>query len=187
MLAIYLRHRLFGWYFEFKLLAFIGPLLMLMAVVGAWRLRRFAAAALTGLGLVAASGAFLALHDLGSQLPPATVQLSDWARALPQGASIRLDVWPPGQLWVAYFLDSRPLCSQLPLLGTDYAHVPISRKANYIVTLRGQPHPRDANGPPLRLNDGYVLYRENPAVPGPSRCSIRRLDRIYSGAGYSRF
>jgi hypothetical protein len=187
LLAVYFRHRQFGWYFEFKLLAFIGPLLMLMAVVGAWRLRRFGAAALTALGLVAASGAFLTIHDLGYQLPPATVQLSGWARSLPQRASVRLDIPPGDQLWVAYFLDARPLCSRLPLLGTDYAHVPVSRKADYIVTLRGVPRPADAVGSWLRLNDGYVLWRESPSVPGPDQCSTRRLDRIYSGAGYSRF
>ena len=65
--------------------------------------------------------------------------------------------------------------------------MPASRKADYIVTLRGLPRPADALGPVLRLNDGYVLYRENPAVPGPSSCSTRRLDRIYTGKGYSRF
>ncbi len=187
LLAIYFRHRAFGWYFEFKLLAFIGPLLMLMAVIGASRLRRFGAVALAGLMLAAASGAFLTIYNLGYQLPPATVQLSSWARSLPPGASVRLDVPPGDQLWVAYFLDARPLCSQLPLLGTDYPHVPVSRKADYIVTLRGVRRPVDAVGSYLRLNDGYVLWRESPAVPGPSQCSTRRLDRIYTGAGYSRF
>ena len=187
LLAVYFRQRQFGWYFEFKLLAFIGPLLMLMAAVGAWRLRRYAVVGLAGLGLAAASGAFLQLYNLGYQLPQATIQLSSWAQALPKGASIRLDMSPALQLWGAYFLDARPLCSQLPLLGTDYPHVPVSRKADYIVALRGQPRPTDATGPVLRLNDGYVLYRESPSVPGPSLCSQRRLDRLYTGAGYSRF
>jgi hypothetical protein len=98
-----------------------------------------------------------------------------------------LDIPPGDQLWVAYFLDARPLCSQLPLLGTDYPHVPVSRKADYIVTLRGVRRPVDAVGSYPRLNDGYVLWRESPSVPGPNQCSVRRLDRIYSGAGYSRF
>lgn len=187
LLAIYFRHRQFGWYFEFKLLAFIGPLLMLMAVVGAWRWKRFAVAGLAGLAVAALSGAFLQLHNLGYQLPRATVQLSGWARSLPKGASVRLDLWPPDQLWAAYFLDARPLCSELPLLGTDYPHVPVSRKADYIVALRGLPRPADALGGVLRSNDGYVLYRENPLVPGPDQCSTRRLDRIYTGAGYSRY
>ena len=187
VLSIYFRHRQYGWYFEFKLLAFIGPLIMLMAVIGAWRLRRFGGLALGGLTLAAVSGAFLAVYNLGYQLPPATVNLSAWARSLPRGASIRLDIPPPAQLWVAYFLDGRPVCSQLPLLGTDYAHVAISRKADYILTLRGIARPADAVGSYLRLNDGYVLWRENPLVPGPSRCTVRRFDRIYSGAGHMPF
>ena len=37
----------------------------------------------------------------------------------------------------------------------------------------------------LRQNDGYRLYRENPAVPGPSYCTQRRYDRIYTGIGWS--
>ena len=109
------------------------------------------------------SGAFLEVYNLGYQLPPATVNLSAWARSLPRGASIRLDIPPPAQLWVAYFLDGRPVCSQLPLLGTDYAHVAISRKADYILTLRGIARPADAVGAYLRLNDGYVLYAGEPA------------------------
>jgi hypothetical protein len=185
LLAIYFRQRAYGWYFEFKLLAFIGPLVLLMAAVGAWRLRRYAPVALAGLCLAVISGAFLQVRNLGYQLPQATIQLSGWARALPQGASVRLDMWPQLQLWGAYFLASRPLCSQTPIVGTDYPHVPYSRKADYIVSLAFEPRPADAIGSPLRLNQGYALYRENPAVPGPSACSRRRLDRIYSGAGYS--
>jgi hypothetical protein len=187
LLGVYFRQRAYGWYFEFKLLAFIGPLVLLMAVVGASRLRRFSVPALAGLGLAALSAAFLQIYNLGYQLPQATIQLSGWARSLPAHASIRLDMWPPQQLWGAYFLDARPLCSQLPLLGTDYPHVAPSRKADYIVALRGLPRPADAVGPVLRENDGYLLYRENPVVPGPSNCTTRRFDRIYSGKGYSRF
>ncbi len=76
-------------------------------------------------------------------------------------------MWPPLQLWAAYFLDSRPLCSQLPLLDTDYPHVAVSRKADYIVASQVAGRPFDAVGPVLRTNAGYRLYRENPAVPGP--------------------
>jgi hypothetical protein len=187
LLAVYFRHRQFGWYFEFKLLAFIGPLVLLMAVVGAWRLPRYRVTALAGLAVASISAAFLVVHNLGYQLPQATIQLSAWAKSLPRDASVRLDMPPPDQLWGAYFLDARALCSQTPLLGTDYPHVPVSRMADYIVSLRALPRPADAVGPALRRNDGYLLYRENSSVPGPSACSTRRLDRIYTGKGYSRF
>jgi hypothetical protein len=186
-LATYLRHRQFGYYFEFKLLAFIGPLVLLVAVLGAGRLRRAGLALVAILVLATAGSTVSDLKATGYQLPQTTIQLSAWARSLPQNASIRLDMWPPQQLWAAYFLDARPLCSQMPLLGTDYPHVPISRKADYIVSTLAYGRPKDAVGQPLRVNLGYALYRENPSVPGPSGCSLRRVDRIYSGLGHSLY
>lgn len=179
LLALYFRQRQFGWYFHFKLLAFIGPLLLLIAAVGAGRMRRAGVACLAGLLALTAGSAFYELKDTGYQLPQATIQLSAWVRALPANASVRLDMWPPLQLWAAYFMDSRKLCSQEPLLDSDYAHVPISRKADYIVATFAVGRPKDAIGPPLKTNLGYSLYRENPNVPGPSYCSKTRQDRIY--------
>jgi hypothetical protein len=185
LLAIYFRHRAFGYYFHFKLLAFIGPLVLLIAAVGAGRLRRAGPAAI-GVLLGASVASLVAdIRDTGYQLPQATIQLSAWADSLPKNASVRLDMWPPQQLWAAYFLHSRPVCSQLPLLDTDYAHVAVSRKADYIVATLPYGHPSDAIGPPLRSNQGYRLFRENPAVPGRSLCTQRRYDRIFSGAGHS--
>jgi hypothetical protein len=63
----------------------------------------------------------------------------------------------------------------------------MSRKADYIVVSPAAFHPPDAMGAALRVNAGYSLYRENPAVPGASHCSKRRLDRTYSGAGFSPY
>jgi hypothetical protein len=184
LVAIYFRQRQYGWYFEFKLLAFIGPLLLLIAAIGAAQLRRFGLACLAVLGICAAGSVVAEIQATGSQLPKATIQLAGWAKSLPKQASIRLDMWPPNQLWAAYFLSARPLCSQTPLLGTDYPHVPISRKADYIVAMITS-RPQDAIGTPLRVNEGYALFKENPAVPGVSHCSQRRLDRLYTGAGFS--
>lgn len=185
LLAVYLRHRQYGFYFHFKLLAFIGPLVMVIAAVGAARLRRFGLPLLAVFGAATAGSAVAELNATGYQLPPATIQLQSWAAALPRHASIRLDMWPPAQLWAAYFLAARPLCSQLPLLNTDYPHVPVSRKADYIVATLDVGRPADALGGPLRQNAGYRLYRERRSVPGPSACSQRRLDRIYTGIGFS--
>ena len=185
LLAVYLRHRQYGYYFHFKLLAFIGPLVLVMAAVGAARLRRFGAVALALLAVATAGSAVAELAATGAQLPQATIQLASWARSLPAGASVRLDMWPPLQLWAAYFLHSRPLCSELPLLDTDYPHVAVSRRADYIVASQVAGRPFDAVGPVLRTNAGYRLYRESPAVPGPSYCTQRRYDRIYTGIGWS--
>jgi hypothetical protein len=39
--------------------------------------------------------------------------------------------------------------------------------------------PRDATGPPLRLNVGYGLYRLKPSIPaGPQACSLLRVQKI---------
>jgi hypothetical protein len=186
-LAVYLRGRLGGQYFQFKLLAFIGPLVLVIAAVGAGRLRRAGALALAALAGFTAWSIVQRIEHEGYQLGPPTVALSSWARSLPPGASVRLDVPPAQQLWVAYFMDARPLCSQLPLLGTDYPHVAYSRKADYILTTASLPRPRDAIGPAVRESSAYRLYREKAAVPGPSLCTLRRFDRIYSGAGHSRY
>jgi hypothetical protein len=185
LLALYFRQRQNGWYFEFKLLAFIGPLLLLIATIGAAKLRTLGLACVGVLAVCTAGSVVAQINGTGSQLPKATIQLAGWAKSLPPGASIRLDMWPPNQLWAAYFLSARALCSQHPLGGTDYPHVPVSRKADYIVASPPLSRPQDAIGGPLRVNGGYGLYRENPAVPGVSHCSKRRLDRTYTGAGFS--
>lgn len=185
VIAVYLRQRPYGYYFEFKLLAFIGPLLLLIAVVGAGRLRRAAVPCIAALAVCTAGSLLAEVKATGFQLGTPTIQLSSWVHAVPEGASIRLDMPPPDQLWGAYFLSARPLCSQLPLLDSDYPHVPVSRKADYIVGWNGWPRPADALGAPLRVNAGFSLYREKPSVPGVDRCSQRRLDRIYTGAGFS--
>jgi hypothetical protein len=184
-LALYLRQRAYGYYFHFKLLAFIGPLLVLIAALGAGRLRLAGPALLAALALLTVHADVEDIQQTGFQLPQATVQLASWARSLPPRASVRLDMLPGTQLWAAYFMDARPLCSQLPLLATDYPHVPVSRKADYIVAQLSYGRPRDAIGAPLRVNSGYALYRENPSVPGVANCHYRRLDRIYTGLGYS--
>jgi hypothetical protein len=185
LLAVYLRQRQYGYYFHFKLLAFIGPLVLVIAAAGAARLRRWGAVALVAMGIATAGSTVAELADTGYQLPEATIQLTSWARTLPRGASIRLDMWPPLQLWAAYMLAPRPLCSQLPLLDSDYAHVAVSRKADYILASIPVGRPPDAIGRPLRQNSGFRLFRERPTVPGPSACTPRRFDRIFTGAGYS--
>jgi hypothetical protein len=185
LVALYFRQRTAGWYFHFKILAFIGPVLMLLAAVGAWRIRRYGTLLLGGLCAVTLSGVFLQIRNLGYQLTQPTIQLQGFARALPKGTSIRLDMWPPYELWAGYFLASHPLCSQIPLLNTDYPHVAVSRKADYILVINTYGRPPDAVGPVLMANQGYRVYRENPSVPGPSACTYRRFDRIYPGVGYS--
>lgn len=182
--ALYFRHRQTGYYFEFKLLAFVGPLTLLIAAVGAARLRRLGVVALATLSVLVAGSAVAQIRQTGYQLPRTIIQLADWAHALPPNASIRLDIWPPLQLWGAYFLSSRPVCSEHPLLATDYPHVALSIKADYILTTWSQPVPADAVGHPVKANNQFRLFRQRASVPGPSYCTTRRYDRLYSGAGH---
>jgi hypothetical protein len=184
LLALYFRHRQTGYYFEFKLLAFVGPLTLLIAAVGAARLRRVRVGVLGALSVLVAGSAVAQIRQTGYQLPRTIIQLADWAHSLPRGASIRLDIWPPLQLWGAYFLASRPVCSEHPLVNTDYPHVAFSVKADYILTTWSAPVPADAVGPPVRANDQFRLFREKASVPGPSYCTTRRFDRLYSGPGH---
>lgn len=178
LFAVYFRQRAFGWYFEFKILAFVGPLVVVCAAVGAARLRRLSPVLLVAFLLAAQAGARQEVNTAGRQLSKDTVALSGWARALPRGASIRLDIWAPRQLWAAYFLASRPLCSEAPLLRTEYPRVPISIKADYVLAQPLNPPPSDHVGPPLRINAEYVLYKLRSDLPGPENCSRRRVQEV---------
>jgi hypothetical protein len=75
-------------------------------------------------------------------------------------------------------LSGQPLCSQKPLLDTSYPHVPVSRKADYVLVQRPLAKPFDAVGPPLMTNTAYALYRMNPDVPGPDRCSRAMVQTV---------
>lgn len=82
-------------------------------------------------------------------------------------------------------MSSQRLCAQPTLLDTDYPHVMLGRKADYIVATIATGKPADAVGPVLRRNSGYRLYRENPALAGPDTCTQRRFDRIYTGVDFN--
>jgi hypothetical protein len=178
---VYIRHRSHGWYFHYKILSFIGPLVVLMAVLGAARLRR--ALALPALVLLLASAAAAGDEEIqatGEQLGSPTIALGAWSGAVPASASVRLDMSPPLQLWAAYFLYRHPLCSEHPLFS-PYPRVPVSRKADYVLVHPALNEPADAIGPPLRLNVGYGLYRLRPSIPGPDLCSRARVNESAPG------
>jgi hypothetical protein len=178
LFAGYFSQYEYGFYFHFKVLAFVAPLILLIAVAGSQRWRRAGPALVAILAVLAVASLRDELDETGLQLGKPTIELADWAAELPQDASVRLDMFPPAQLWGAYFLHERRVCSQTPLLETDYPHVVRSRKADFIVVTRDRGRPADAVGRPLRVNEGYELYRMNPAVPGTDRCSQRQESRI---------
>ena len=172
------RQRDFGQYFEFKTLAFSAPLLLTCAAVALSRFRRVGPVVLAAFVISAGFAGRLEVRATGPQLTEDFVELRDWAADLPADASIRLDTFPSHQLWGSYMLSSRRLCSQAPLLGTDYPHVVYSRDADFIlVDDKGRDFydgdPPDAELPALRQNSQFTLYRAKPDLPGDDLCSKR--------------
>jgi len=174
--AAYFSQREFGYYFHFKLLAFAAPLVLVCAVAGAARLRWLGAVAVAILLSSAHLGAREEMDLTGHQLGKPVMQLAEWGRRLPPGASVRLDVNPGKQLWIAYFLSGQPLCSQRPLFATNYPRVPISRRADFVLIDKDRPEPLDAVGRPVMVNDAFRLWRLRPGLPGRNDCSRRMID-----------
>jgi len=177
--AIEFRLRKYGYYFHFKTLAFAVPVLLVTAAAGFGRVRR---------GWIPVVVLLLLANNAGSseigttfdELPRSTLQLRDINAGVPADRSIRIDVVPTEQNWIAYMLHAHPLCSQHPLLNTSYPHVRISRKADYIVAPRDAPVPADALTPPVRQLDAFTLYRMKPSVPGPANCSRAMVQTVTS-------
>ena len=175
LLGLYFRLRGQGQLFFFKDLAFLGPYVLILALMGLGTLaasRRRAIMAVGVAGLLAAlitvpAGAALEIHQTYPQATPSVLGLSAWSRKLPAGTSIRLNVPPSGwQLWAAYMLHEHPLSALVPL-GGFFPHPPRGGKADYILTFRPQPRPADAVGGPLVSNAQYELWKMNPTEPGP--------------------
>jgi hypothetical protein len=161
LLLLDLRFRLTasGTYMDFKHLSFMGLLVLSLAASGLlaasarpgrWR---WPAAAL----MVVWAGAALVLdrHDglsQNEQVTPQLLQIRQWARALPAGASVRIDI-PPSygglQLWAVYMLGDHPVDSYEPLLNTTYAHAIGGFRADYSLSLSVYPQSNPAAGQPF--------------------------------------
>ena len=84
------------------------------------------------------------------------------------------------QIWVNYFLSGQPTCSQTPLVGTQYPHVPYSRRADYVVVDAERGRPADAVGPRLGTTGDFDLYRLRAGLPGPEACSRQMVQTVTS-------
>jgi hypothetical protein len=191
LMALSFKLRDYGEYFLFKTLAFLGPMVAIVAVVGLGRLisgrdRRIAAvgaAGLVALTLAFVGGTAAEIEPFPMQVPPDVFALRDWPDKVPPGESIRLDVPPTGeQLWVAYMLHERPLSSLAPVIGTSYPAVHYSRKADYVLVADEVPKPSVAVGPPVLANDGYRLYKMRP-VRGVDHSSRKRIQPVLGNGG----
>jgi hypothetical protein len=177
LIAGSMRMREYGWYFHFKVLAFVAPLVIVAAVVAMRRVPRAGLVLLAIWGGWALGEARDEVSTTFDQLPATQLELREWSAALPPGESIRLDMEPGAQLWVAYMLADQPLCSQRPLSNTSYPHVPLSRAADYVL-VRGLRKPFDAVGEPVRGNGELQLYRLAGGLPGGDRCSQRMVQTV---------
>lgn len=162
LMALWFRHLEHGQYVYFKILAFTGPLVLTAACAALGRVPRPAAAvALTAL---LCSCVLLARDEIGSnfdQLTPETIQLQDWASALPADASIRLDTPSNEQIWQMYMLAERPTGSRKPLIF--YPHVQFTQGADYALDQTLFPPPPDrAAGRPVYRNGTYRLWKLKP-------------------------
>ena len=189
--AIFFGLREFGEYFHFKILAFLGPVVLTAAAVWSGRtvarggsrgaLTALAATLLVGLMVI---GLRNEVGRTGHQADRSHFELRAAARGLPARASLRLDLVPDGShLWAAYMLSDHRLSSQFPLVGTTYPSVPRGRKADYIVadarvSLRPWP---DSVGPPLFENERFKIFRMRPGVPGPDRSSLLMDEQLGAG------
>jgi hypothetical protein len=180
--SLLFRLRAHGYYFEFKLLAYVAPIALTIAVAGLAQLRQrwVAVVAAALLIALARAGANDELSETYDQLPKSMLALRQIDRELPAGASIRLDVDPQKQNWVAFMLHGQPLCSQLPLLRTSYPHVATARRADYILTAVDARRPADARGAPVTRLEAWTLYRARPGLPGPDRCSQKMVQTVTS-------
>jgi hypothetical protein len=189
LVGLYFRVRTDGELFWFKDMSFLGPYVLLAALVGIASLITSAARARAAIGVAAAAAALVvvpigAAREIDSTFDNATrgiLGLRVWNRELPRGSSVRIDVPPGGtQLWVTYMFKDHRICSLHPL-GGFFPHPALSRKADFVIAERIQPRPLDATGAPLLRNQQFELWRMNPALPGPDLCS-RQLGDITSVA-----
>jgi hypothetical protein len=182
LIGFYFRLRTDGQLFYFKDLAFTGPYVVMLALLGLSGLalstiRRRMALGIAGLAaavfLVCAS-ASQEVDITATQANEYVLQLSTWNRELPRGTSIRIDIPPSGwQVWAAYMFVDHPLSTLNPL-GGIFPHPVLGRKADYVITLNPQPEPADATGAAVLRNFQFTLWRMKPSVPGPD-VSSRQL------------
>jgi hypothetical protein len=184
LIGIYFRLRTGGQLFFFKDLAFVGPYVLLLALIELTSLavaarRRSAMLGLAGVAAAAVivpASAAAEIDGTYDQASRSVIQLRTWDHELPRGSSVRIDAGQNGwELWAMYMFADHPLSALNPL-GGFFPHPVVSFKADYVVVLRAQREPRDAIGPPMFSNAQYKLYRLNPNIPGPDISSRRLID-----------
>ncbi|HWC87757.1 MAG TPA: hypothetical protein VG388_14560 [Solirubrobacteraceae bacterium] len=176
LIGVYFRGRTDGELFYFKDLAFVGPYLLMLALLalgslvrsGAWRRTAVGVAGIAAALVIIPAGAGREVNRTFPQADRYVLQLRTWNRELPRGSSVLVDIYPSGwQLWASYMLVDHPLATPTPLDGI-FPHPAIGFKADYLIALRIKPPPRYAVlGQPILSNAEYELWRMNPSLRAP--------------------
>lgn len=183
--ALFFRPRDDGQYFHFKVLAFGAPIAVAVGAAGLSKVRRYAIGPLVLIALIGMfrSGTADEIGTTFDQLPQAFINLQKLDDRLPNDKSVRLDLQVDGRhFWIAYMLHGQRVCSQKPVLETQYPHEPVSRGADYILADQGWLRPFDADGPPVDRQGPYRLYRAKRGI-GPDRCSHRMVQPVINIRG----
>ena len=126
LIGIYFRLRTGGQLFFFKDLAFVGPYVLLLALIEVAFLavsarRRSAILGLAGIAAAAVivpASAAAEIDGTYEQASRSVLQLRTWDHELPRGASVRIDVGQSGwELWAMYMFADHPLSALNPLGG----------------------------------------------------------------------
>jgi hypothetical protein len=172
-----------GQYMDFKHLGYLGAIVVAVAAAGlvaaVFSRRRALAAGAIALAAVWTAVAIGRVRDetfaTPEQVTADMLLLREWARDLPEDASIRMDIPPSGnQLWVQYMLAGRRLGTPFPVLNTTYAHAPFSIAADYVIT------PKFVPGPDIDKRKRWPRPPySGPVVDESFSFVLRRLDMPY--------
>jgi len=160
--------------FYLRALSILGPLALALAGAGAGALlgarTRRALPGLVAAALLVATVGWASALKLRYTYPVVNhelLQVRDWGRRLPPGASVRVDAFPIiAQQWTGYMLAPHPLTAANPL-RKFFPHPPLGRRADYLLVNRFGPAPDSAGGP-LFANASYALFPLAPTRPGPT-------------------
>ena len=183
LIGVYFRERFDGQLFFFKDLAFVGPYVLMLALVAVAGLATSRAWRRAVIGLVGIAAALIVIpagagREVNATYPQANqyvLELRTWDRELPRGSSVLVDIYPSGwQIWASYMLVHHPLSTPTPLYGI-FPHPAIGGKAKYLIALRIKPPPKaSVVGPPVLSNAAFAVWRMNPRWPGRD-LSVRPL------------
>jgi len=183
LIGVYFRERAYGQLFYFKDLAFVGPYVLLLALVALAGLASAKALRLAAVGILGIVVALVVIpvgagREVDVTYPQANkyvLQLRTWDRELPRGSSVLVDIFPSGwQIWASYMFVDHPLSTPTPLYGI-FPHPVIGGTARYLIALRIKPPPQAAVvGAPLLSNPEFELWRMKPTWPGRD-LSVRPL------------